>query len=123
MSAAGDSRFELHPNTTSWEGEALCKGLTHVFFGPAGERAERRIEREAVARSYCMNCVVMIPCRENARLNREHGVWGDENEEERAAASFAPRESSRRAVIDARDAKRTDACALFIDNRCGDSNI
>ena len=101
--------FALHPKTdTSWSTEGICQGLTHVFFGPAAERPERRVEREAIASSYCMSCPVMLQCRETARLNREHGFWGCENDEERAAAGFAPRSPSRRAVIQARDGARKD---------------
>lgn len=105
--------FALHPKTdTTWAEHGICKGLTHVFFGPAAERPERRVEREAIAASYCMSCPVMLQCRETARLNREHGFWGCENDEERAAAGYAPRSPSRRAVIQARDrARRTGVTA------------
>lgn len=102
-----DAEFALHPETDSdWAEQAICKGLTEVFFGPAAERPERRVEREAIARSYCSACPVQIPCVRYARLNREHGFWGGENDEQRAAAGFAPRSPSRRAVIQARDNAR-----------------
>jgi WhiB family transcriptional regulator, redox-sensing transcriptional regulator len=102
-----DMEFSVHPEAdTSWQDEAICKGLSHVFFGPAAERPERRVEREAVAKAYCRACPVMLPCRRTARLNREHGVWGGENDEERAAAGYAPRSPSRRAVLHARDRAR-----------------
>jgi WhiB family redox-sensing transcriptional regulator len=97
-----DTEFTLHPDTdTAWRDLAMCKGLPHVFFGPAAERPERRVEREAVARAYCRTCPVMLPCRRTARLNHEHGFWGAENDEERAAAGYAPRSISRRAVQEA----------------------
>lgn len=102
-----DTEFTAHPDTDlSWQDEAVCKGLTEVFFGPAAERPERRVEREALAKSYCLSCPVMLPCRRTARLNREHGFWGGENDEERAAAGYAPRSPSRRSVIQARDDAR-----------------
>lgn len=102
-----ETEFTVHPEATfDWTARALCKGLTHVFFGPAAERPERRVEREAIASSYCMSCPVMMECRQTARLNREHGFWGCENDEERAAAGYAPRSPSRRAVIQARDQAR-----------------
>lgn len=105
-----DTEFSIHPDSTfDWAEHALCKGLTHVFFGPAAERPERRVEREAIAASYCMSCPVMMECRQTARLNREHGFWGCENDEERAAAGYAPRSPSRRAVIQARDRARDEA--------------
>lgn len=103
-----DTEFALHPETdTTWREQAMCKGLGHVFFGPAAERPERRVEREAVARAYCWACPVMLPCRRTARLNHEHGFWGAENDEERAAAGYAPRSPSRRSVLHARDQART----------------
>lgn len=104
-----DTEFTAHPDTdTAWQDEAVCKGLTEVFFGPSAERPERRVEREALALSYCQSCPVILPCRRNARLNREHGFWGGENDEQRAAAGYAPRSPSRRSVIQARDkARRT----------------
>jgi WhiB family redox-sensing transcriptional regulator len=102
-----DTEFLLHPETdVSWTEQAICKGLTHVFFGPPAERPERRVEREAIAASYCLACPVMATCRQTARLNREHGFWGCENDEQRAAAGYAPRSPSRRAVIEARDSAR-----------------
>jgi len=102
-----DTEFALHPETdVGWAERAICKGLTHVFFGPAAERPERRVEREAIAGAYCMACPVLDTCRQTARLNREHGFWGCENDEQRAAAGYAPRSPSRRAVIQARDSAR-----------------
>lgn len=104
-----DTEFTLHPDTdVSWQDLAMCKGVTHVFFGPQAERPERRVEREALALSYCLACPVILPCRRNARLNREHGFWGGENDEQRAAAGYAPRSPSRRSVIEARDNSRRD---------------
>jgi WhiB family redox-sensing transcriptional regulator len=111
-----DTDFTLHPDTDdSWADEAICKGLTHVFFGPMAERPERRAEREAIASSYCLACPAMLPCRRTARLNREHGFWGGENDEQRAAAGYAPRSPSRRAVIQARDAARRSGVRLPVD--------
>ena len=64
----------------SWTDEASCPGRTELFFAPAGERPE--------ARAVCHTCVVMQPCRQWARENREYGFWGGESEEERAAAGY-----------------------------------
>ena len=91
---------------TEWRDQALCNGMTEVFFGPAAERPERRVEREALARSFCRACPSVLPCRRAGRLLREHGIWGAENDEERAAAGYAPRSPSRRSVIQARDTSR-----------------
>jgi hypothetical protein len=91
---------------TDWRDQALCSGMTEVFFGPAAERPERRVEREALAKSFCRVCPAALPCRRAGRLNHEHGIWGGENDEERAAAGYAPRSPSRRSVIQARDSHR-----------------
>lgn len=85
----------------AWMDDAACKGRTTLFFGIAGERPERRVKREARAREVCAGCPVLQQCRELARLNHENGFWGGENEEERAAAGWAPRSISRRAVQEA----------------------
>jgi WhiB family redox-sensing transcriptional regulator len=107
-----DSDYALHPESdVDWADQGVCKGLTHVFFGPAAERPERRVEREAIAAAYCQSCSVMVECRTTARLNREHGFWGCENDEQRAAAGFAPRSPSRRAVVQARDQARRNVQA------------
>jgi len=92
-----------------WAAFALCKGKTHLFFGAPGERPSKRHKRETLARSYCLVCPVMEPCREAGRDARENGLWGDENEEERAALGYAPRAPERRSVaIAARGARIVD---------------
>ena len=72
----------------TWTGTAACRGQNDLFFAPAGERPETRNVREAKARAVCHTCVVMQPCRQWARENREYGFWGGESEEERAAAGY-----------------------------------
>jgi WhiB family transcriptional regulator, redox-sensing transcriptional regulator len=94
---------------TGWMSRAACTGRVDLFFGIAGERPERRVRREAAAREVCAGCPVVEPCRQAARLNRESGFWGGENEEERAAAGFAPRSVSRRSVQAASSAARRNA--------------
>ena len=69
-----------------WMEHAACRGLTHLFFPPHGEQAEAREQREAVARTVCAGCAVLIECREFAREHREQGFGGGENEDERRAA-------------------------------------
>ena len=100
-----DTEFSLlsSESDTSWKQHALCSDLTEVFFGPASERPERRAERELLAKSFCRVCPAMLPCRRSGRLNREHGIWGAETDEDRAAAGYSPRSPSRRSVIHARD--------------------
>lgn len=95
-----DIEFETHPDTdSSWKEAGLCNGMTQVFFGQASERPERRRERELLARSICGACPVMMECLSAGRLNHEHGIWGGENDEERALAGHTPRSPSRRSVI------------------------
>ncbi len=72
----------------SWTVDAACEGRTELFFAPAGERPEARVVRENKARAICMECPVLVPCRDWAREQREYGFWGGESEEERAAAGF-----------------------------------
>lgn len=84
-----------------WMGAAACAGRTQLFFGIAGERPERRVRREARARTICAECPVLEPCRSMARRNGENGFWGGESEEERAAAGFPPISISRRSVQEA----------------------
>jgi WhiB family redox-sensing transcriptional regulator len=63
--------------------DAACKGQTDHFFPPHGEQADARERREAVARAICLQCPVLLPCREYARRHREQGYWGAENDDQR----------------------------------------
>lgn len=85
----------------TWRGQGLCAGKTELFFAPPRERPGRRRAREATARAYCAVCPVTEECRSWARSNRENGLWGGENDEERAAAGYPPRAIERRSVVDA----------------------
>jgi WhiB family redox-sensing transcriptional regulator len=67
---------------------ARCAGKTHLFFPPLAERPQARVRRETKAARICAECPVMLECRLFARLNREHGFWGGESEEQRAAAGY-----------------------------------
>jgi len=91
--AALQARWVLHAN---------CKGKTHLFFAPHGEKPEARVRREAIAYRYCATCPVQEPCRQWGRDNHENGVCGGENQQERALAGFAPRSINRRSVQQAR---------------------
>jgi WhiB family redox-sensing transcriptional regulator len=86
-----------------WALLANCKGKTHLFFAPHGEKPEARARREAIAYRYCATCSVQEPCRAWGREHHENGVWGGENEEDRALAGFAPRSINRRSVAEARN--------------------
>lgn len=82
----------------SWQESAMCAGKTEIFFATPGERDGRRKRREALARAYCACCTVVEQCRDLGRDGREHGLWGGENDEERASAGYGPRSPHRRAV-------------------------
>jgi hypothetical protein len=86
-----------------WTVHANCKGKTSLFFAPHGEKPEARVRREAIAYRYCATCSVQGPCRDWGREHHENGVWGGENEEDRALAGFAPRSINRRSVAQARN--------------------
>ncbi len=71
-----------------WMAKGACKGLTSVFFPPSAERPQARERREALARSVCAGCTVVIDCRSYARENHEYGFWGGESEDERHGAGY-----------------------------------
>ena len=96
------------PDRFDWTDLALCKGKTHLFFGPPRERPSRRRKRETLARAYCNVCPVAETCIESGRVNRENGLWGGENEEERARAGYTPRATERRSVAHAAREARDD---------------
>lgn len=95
-----DELFAVAAGSREWAEHGLCVGKAEYFFAPPGERRTRRTKREAMARSYCNNCTVLLACRSWARQSREHGFWGGENEEQRAALGYPPRSPSRRAVAE-----------------------
>ncbi len=53
------------------------------------------MKRERAAQKLCDQCPVAALCRTLARVNRESGFWGGENDDERAAAGFRPRSLGR----------------------------
>lgn len=89
-----------------WTDQAMCSGKTQIFFASPGERDGRRRRREALALAYCATCRVQRECKQAGREGREHGIWGGENDEERALAGFSPRSPHRRAVAAAARAAR-----------------
>ncbi len=95
-----DELFAVASGTRDWAQKGLCADKADLFFAPSGERRTRRTKREALARSYCDNCQVLLACRSWARENREHGFWGGESEEQRARLGYPPRSPSRRAVAE-----------------------
>lgn len=92
----------------AWHESAMCRGKTDIFFAKPGERDGRRNRREALARAYCACCTVAEQCREAGRAGREHGLWGGENDEQRASEGYGPRSPHRRAVAAAARQARQD---------------
>lgn len=109
LSVGGDS---------AWQESAMCRGKTEIFFAAPGERDGRRNRREALARAYCACCTVAEQCREAGRSGREHGLWGGENDEQRAEAGYGPRSPHRRAVAAA--ARRARRNGLDVDHEDSD---
>lgn len=77
-----------HTANEKWMAEAACRGLTNVFFPPSAERPQARERREALARTVCAGCKVLVTCRDFARAHHEYGFWGGESEDERHAAGY-----------------------------------
>lgn len=73
-----------------WFARAVCVGRHELFFPIVGESAFERIGRERSAKRVCATCPVIDDCRTWARAHREPGIWGGENDSERAAAGFRP---------------------------------
>ena len=86
----------------SWVDLAECRTETTLYFGPPGEQPGARRRREEKAKVECGGCAAQFACREAGRRNYEHGIWGGENDEERALAGYPPRRLVRRSVSAAR---------------------
>lgn len=66
-----------------WMISAACKGHTHLFFAPAGEREAARNRRTAQATAMCRNCPVLAQCAAYAATSNEggaeeNGIWAGE---------------------------------------------
>lgn len=61
----------------NWISEAACKGHTHLFFAPDGERAAAREKRTQEAVSLCKVCPSITQCAQYAAdRNEQIGIWG-----------------------------------------------
>lgn len=69
--------MELTVTATDWMAHAACKGKTHLYFMPAGERGIARARREAQAIAVCVTCPVIAECKGYARTE-EYGIWAGE---------------------------------------------
>ncbi|MFD9947724.1 WhiB family transcriptional regulator [Nonomuraea sp. NPDC059023] len=72
-----------------WQDNAACArnpDLAELFFAPDGEREPARDIREKKAKEVCGGCLAKVDCREYALERPEkYGMWGGENENERAS--------------------------------------
>jgi len=84
-----------------------CDGKAHLFFAPPAERRVRRETREGIAKLYCAMCPAEQACRTAGRTGREHGIWGGENDEERAAAGYTPLFPHRKEIARAGERAKT----------------
>lgn len=68
-----------------WREESLCRVADpDLFIDPDVESDEERIERESIAKDYCISCEVREICLAVAVANRDTGgVFGGMNDEER----------------------------------------
>lgn len=97
--------------TPGWYADAACKGKTALFFdqgSTGGNGSNSSIVRDASERqalALCATCPVREPCREQARRDREQGIWGGETELDRARDGIFMRESNVRNAL-AREQRR-----------------
>lgn len=63
----------------SWEIDAACHGMTHLFFPANGQE---KLAQEA--KRVCETCPVLRECQEASR-DELYGVWGARSVEERRA--------------------------------------
>lgn len=70
-----------------WQDDAACVGSPRYFYGPPAEKMESKDQRESAAKKICSTCSVRIPCLDYAKENREYGIWGGTNEDERQFAT------------------------------------
>lgn len=83
----------------AWQDDAACVGQTPLFFGPETETLTARRERERAAKSICLSCSVVEPCRRMANEGDERGIWGGMTERERYAEQRRIILARRRRVV------------------------
>jgi hypothetical protein len=69
-----------------------CELDPDLFHTPNGERIDsyEYAVRIATAREYCVECPIMLACRDKGRELHERGIWGGETDAERTAAGYPP---------------------------------
>src|SRR5690242_12152773 len=102
-----------------------CKGRPDLFTIPEGERpgSASYNARVSEAKRLCARCPELLACRDEARARSEEGVWGGEDDTERAAALGrrlkpvrVPRELAPCGTEQARrrHRRRQEACATCV---------
>lgn len=74
-----------------------CVSVPELFFAPEGEIARERKIREGKARERCAVCPVSTACAQMGRDLQEFGIWGGENEKQRAQGGALPTLKAQRA--------------------------
>jgi len=69
----------------SWQLSARCRGADpSMFFHADGERGSSRRQRECKAKRFCVQCPVIVQCRDySLRFQEQYGIWGGLTEGER----------------------------------------
>ncbi|MEP7160491.1 MAG: WhiB family transcriptional regulator [Dermatophilaceae bacterium] len=80
-----------------WQFQGLCRTVSpDMFFHPEGERGAARRRRDERAKTVCLQCPVLLQCRQHALEVREpYGVWGGLAEDEREAIYLVERRVPR----------------------------
>lgn len=83
----GARRAVMPERSWEWQEHAACRGhSSDLFFGPEGEKAHERNEREKRAVVVCARCPVREKCAQHALgLPEIYGVWGGTTESGRSA--------------------------------------
>lgn len=72
---------------THWRGLPACVGADPALFEPMTNEESKRYSKNGAVRrcprlkkavSICLQCPVMVECREHAQRHHEVGVWGGE---------------------------------------------
>jgi WhiB family redox-sensing transcriptional regulator len=75
----------IDPVDLRWKDDAACKGMTDVFFPPAGTQTRSHIEQ---ARAVCAGCPVQNECADYAaHINAQHGIWAGHTTKQLRAVS------------------------------------
>lgn len=90
----------LYQDDIEWQREAACRSADpELFFPPDGERKGTGKSREDEAKAFCRQCKVAAECLEFAIKNKEPGIWGGLNDDEREGLGRrAIRESIQRRI-------------------------